>query len=794
MGRKAFSTFLLCGSASLAVTSAALAQDQAPAPDAQAKSSGGSNTSIGFEDIVVTAQKRAESLQNVPIAVTALGGSELLTANIRGQVDLPKLTPNLNFTVNQGFASAYIRGVGTQYGNPGLEASVSVYFNDVFVPRASSAMFNFIDIERIEVLKGPQGTLYGRNATGGAIRIITKDPVDEFEGKVQGVIGSYRTRNVAGMLNVPLSEGIALRVSAQHDENKGYMRNVNPGGDANGHTRGGNVNSELYTAKLLIERDRLKIKLSGDYASKRDRDSVAAANLFPGAPEQIGAALGGAVSDGFYTYANDAQDHLRVKAYGGELRIDYDADTATLSSITGYRVEQENNCSDIDATGAFVQPVCGAPRTRQFTQELQVASNGSGPLRYVAGLYFLRERSGYPFYVRAGTFGPPIDADGSRLGLISGPDDQLKVLSLSPYAQIDWDFTSNLSLSLGGRYTYERKELTENYAFVGIIGPDGTPASNIPVMPSPVCTEASPAPCNDPGKSTDFKVFTYKATLSWKPVDKVMLYGTISKGFKSGGLNLPALTYVSVVKPETLQDYELGWKTEFGPIRWNGAAFYYDYKDLQIAITNQQTGGTDIRNAASARVKGIETDLAIIPTQGLELGFGGAYTDATYRNFRGQAYYPCGDVPGLSTPDAEAAEGVAAAGAVCAAQGNLGLALVDGRVLSGKRLINTPKWSGYARAQYRYDTGAIGTFTLSGIVNYRSVAYFDSGNLFPDKKRALVSARLAWEAPDERFFASIYGENLTKVEYNSVAAPQSTGGWRIPAPPRQIFAMVGVKF
>jgi len=791
MVSKVIRCLVLSGVALPAMTIASAAQAQATgeAGDQAERSS-------QFDVIVVTAQKRSQDLQDVPIAVAAIGGETIASANIQGQIDLPKVTPNLNFTSNSGFASAYIRGVGTQFGNPGLEPSVSVYFDDIYVPRAGSALFNFADVERIEVLKGPQGTLYGRNATGGAIRIITKQPTDEFEARLSGTYGSYDTFIVDGTLNVPLADTLALRVSARHDENKGYVKNLNIGGDADGNTRGQNRNTEIYLAKLKYENGPLRVTLSGDYERKKDRESVTEANLFPGGPEQIGAVLGAPddIGQGFYTYSNDGQDILNTKAYGGALRIDYDAGPATLSSITGYRSDEANSCADIDGTGAFVQPVCGNPKTRQFTQEVQIASNEGDVINYVAGLYYLKEKSGYSFFVRAGAFGPPVDANGTRVGLISSPSDNVRVESFAPYAQVDFDISDQLALSVGGRYTYERKELRENRAYLGLIGADGFPVPGAaPLAPSPICTTTSPAPCTDPGKAVVFRNVSFKGTLSYTPNDNILLYATVARGYKSGGLNLPALTFVSTVEPEKLDDYEIGWKTEFGPVRWNGSAFYYDYTNLQIALTNQATGGTDIRNAAAAEIYGVETDVTIIPADGFELGFGGSYTKSKYKDFIGQVYYPCSQVAGLSQATAVEAAGVAGGLAQCAGQGGLGLALVDGRDLSGNALIQAPKWTGYARAQYTLETD-IGSFQFSTVGNYRSVAYFDTGNLFEDKKRFLLSAKASYTTPDERYSLSVSGENLTDVQYNTIKSPQNAGGWRVAAPPRWFYVTAGVQF
>ena len=741
-----------------------------------------------FEEVVITAQRRAENLQDVPIAITALNTEQLGAANIQGQMDLPKLTTNLNFTSNTGYASPYIRGVGTPFGNPGLEPSVSVYFDDIYIPRASSALFSFGDIERVEVLKGPQGTLYGRNATGGAIRILLKDPVlDAFQGRVTATAGSDQTRIIDGMVNLPLSEGIAVRFAARHDENDGYIRNLEPDGDARGHERGQNRNTDLFTGRFLLERGPLSVKLTGDYGHKDDRESMALASLFPGAPEQIGAALGGTVSDGFMTYGNDDLVFFDGKAYGSALRIDYDIDALTLSSISGWRKESERNCADIDASGTFIQAACGRIATEQFTQEFQVTSDAAEPLRYVGGLYYLEERSGFSINLRASAFPPGFGLTTNR--------DNVRVRSIAPFAQLDYDISPLVSVSLGARYTYEKKKLTEGLAAVSEMDfSTGFPPSDAIAFPSPECTgPATPIPCNDPGKSTDFRKMTYKATVSVKPMDDVLLYGTISRGFKSGGLNLPAFGFVDVVRPETLDDYEIGFKTEFGPVRWNGSLFYYDYKDLQIAITDQNTGVARALNAAAARMKGVETDISFVPIAPLEIAFGGSFIDAQYRDFSGDAYVPCGEVAGLAADTSSAAAGVAAGLAACAAQGGLGLALVSGQDLAGEHLVNTPKWTAYGRVQYTLPTD-VGTFVFGGIANYRSTAYFDPANRFPDRERTLFSARISWTSPSDRLTLAAYGENLSDERFDTIQQPQSVGGWRVPAPPRQFFFMAQMNF
>lgn len=782
---------------------AALAQ-QRDTPDQQTPATAASG---GLAEIIVTAQKRSENLQDVPIAVTALSSAQLAGANIDGQLTLPKITPNLNFTVSSTFVAAYIRGVGTQYANPGLEPSVSVYLDDLYVPRAAGGLFSFNDVERIEVLKGPQGTLYGRNATGGAIRIITHDPKPRFEAAASVTVGSFETRNIDGMLNVPIAEGVAARFAARHAEDKGYVRNLAGGGGLSGARRLMSKNEELYTAKLLIERGPLTFKLSGDYERKDDTDGEAFLNLFRGAPEQAAAvsvedappgalpgAYGGRVGTGFYDAYANAPTLTHVKAWGVAARLDYDLGPATLSSITGYRSLKEYSCADLDGTDADFQAGCGRPFTRQFTEEIQLTSTQSGPLNYVLGLFYLHERTGYPYSISGPGIGLP-----SGFALLS-TSKGLRTRSLAPYVQLDYELSDRITITGGARYTSEKKHLIQNIGYFGPIELEtGIPAPGAarPTSAAP-CVEGGPPLCEDGDRSIKFNQFTPKVTLSYKPAPRILLYATYSRGFKSGGFNLPAFGYVASVRPEVLEDFEVGWKIERGRVRWNGAIFHYRYTDLQYQTTDISTGGATTRNAASARVSGIESDVTWAATERFELGIGAGYIDAKYRQFRGDAYYLCNQLGNLNPEDEGEAAGIAAAIAACprspAYPEGIGLATVANQNLGGNRLANAPDFSGYARAQYSVPLGEAGDMQFSAIGNYRSKAYFDAANLFVDRSRFLLSAKVTWTSMDDHYYVSVYGENLTDKKYDLQVTTVPNGGWRTPAAPRKIFVQAGVKF
>jgi len=743
-----------------------------------------------LNEIVVTAQKRSENLQNVPIAVTAITSAELSASNIETQQSLPRLTPNLNFTQESQFVSAYIRGVGTTYALPGLESSVSVYLDDAYMARASSALFSLNDVERIEVLKGPQGTLYGRNATGGAIRIITNDPQPGFEANYAVTYGTDNRLAVESMVNIPIDERVELRVAALHDKDDGYVRNLAPGGRTDLNDR----NEDDIRAKLLIKPfDNFRINLSGDYMSKRDADGDAYTNLFPGAPEQIGAALGGGVSHSFYgTYSNTGSDGKTPKTganifgNGGTLRIDYDVGPATLSSITIYRYLSEMNLGDVDATGADLENFGNSALTKQYTQELQATSHWSYPVNYVAGLYYLRETASDLANVSGDAIGPGLDFAGAGL---------VHVTSLAPYAQLDYAVSDRFSIIGGARYTKETKDLIYSEGIIGPLAPDGNPGPGATAAPLGVCTAPGETLCAAPRARNTFDQFTPKLTLSYKPAEGYLLYATYAKGFKSGGFSLPAFGTPDSVKPETLDDYELGWKMETGTFRFNGAAFYYKYRDLQIAVIDPNTSTVHIENAAAANPSGVEFDFTWAPLRAVELGAGGGYLNAKYTSFTGDDYVPCGQVPDLSASTAGAIAGKQAAIASCAKGGGLGLADVAGRNLDGYALPNSPRFSGYLRGQFTQPLSAgLGTITFSSILNYRSVAYFDQAQRYADRSRTLLSANLTWKSAHSRYFLSLYGENLTGVEYNEVVTLLAIGGFRVPAPPRQLYVKTGVSF
>jgi len=760
---------LMLGSAAIA-----LAAQTAWAQDTQGNES-------NLEDIVVTAQKRSENLQDVPVAVTAIAGSLIANSQIDASENLPRLTPGLSVNRNANFVGLFLRGVGTLYANPGLESSVAMYLDDTYMPRTATAAFSFNDIERIEVLKGPQGTLYGRNAAAGAVKVVTRDPkIGEWEGAASMTYGRFNRTAADGLINIPLGDRIAARVAVIYDANDGYVKTNQPT-----MPRLQDRNLVHVTGKILFEAtDNLTLKLSGDYGDKKDREGQAFTNLENScAAGQIGLCLGGTGANSFYDNGLDYPrrgtqgDKMHTVNGGAALRADLDLGPATLSSITAYRHYKFTGGADLDGTSIpFLHALTDGEFTRSFSEEVQLVSDSSGPLKYVLGFYYYKERSGGAFTISG-------LAANAQLGLttpLNGGtvyDDpyltaraKFDIESWAPYAQATYEISDQFAITAGLRYTSEKKTQLYHTLTAGI---PGVGASVI---------------ASEPEGQVKFNKLTPKIVLDFKPVDDVLLYAGFSRGFKSGGINSPSTAVpANRVTPEVLDSYEIGWKTEFGNVRFNGAAFYYDYTNLQVTQTSLECGASCVVNAANAEVKGVEADLTWAAARGLELGLGVSYLDTKFKEYFGDSYV-------LSSTTAACAAAVGtpdtADDAAC-----LGYTVVPDVDHSGRRMPQAPKWSGYARAGYT-------TALASGAKLVFNALYSYTGNIFygPDPSygregaRNMVSGSITYTTPNEMLSFTVFGDNLLNEKYRINVSRQQTGGWYVPGAPITWGVKAGVKF
>ena len=565
--------------------------------------------------IVVTARRREESIQDVPLSITAISGEALAKNGTLEITEIAQEVPNLTLEVSRGTnttLTAFIRGVGQQDPVAGFEAGVGLYVDDIYLNRPQGAVLDIYDVERIEVLRGPQGTLYGRNTIGGAIKYVTAALPDETAIKVRGTYGSYNQADLIVTASTPVSDSLKVGVSGARLSRGGFGDNLVQEGVEN-------YNKDVWGARGTIEFDNgpLFIRLSGDYV-KDNSDPRQGHRLLPGAFS------GAPVLDDVYdTRAGLDVVDQEVEAYGGGLTIAYELnDTMTVKSITGYRKDHSTTPIDFDSLPQADLDVPAIYRNKQFSQELQFLYEGDR-LSGVLGAYYLDASAFTAFDVALFTTGalPAVGLPGLNAQTLGDVDTK----TWSIFGDFTYDLTDQLSLSLGGRYTWDKRtSRILRTTFVGGYSDLFPPTDAVPI-----------AVTSDFNGSATFKEFTPRASLSFKPNANHTFYATYSKGFKGGGFDPRGQTsqapdldgdgdidyadqyeFLSFA-PETVDSYEIGWKASLldDSLFISLAAFKGDYTDVQIpgsvGVDSNGDGISDsfvgiTSNAGDADVNGVE--------------------------------------------------------------------------------------------------------------------------------------------------------------------------------------------
>ena len=604
--------FLVAGLLGSAATAAFLA---APA-SAQTTDTGQAAPVVDDDNvIVVTARRREESIQDVPLSITAISGDALTKSGTLEITEIAQEVPNLTLEVSRGTnttLTAFIRGVGQQDPVAGFEAGVGLYVDDIYLNRPQGAVLDIYDVERIEVLRGPQGTLYGRNTIGGAIKYVTAALPDETAIKVRGTYGSYNQADLIVTASTPVSDSLKVGVSGARLSRGGFGDNLVQEGVEN-------YNKDVWGARGTIEFDNgpLFIRLSGDYV-KDNSDPRQGHRLLPGAFS------GAPVLDDVYdTRAGLDVVDQEVEAYGGGLTIAYELnDTMTVKSITGYRKDHSTTPIDFDSLPQADLDVPAIYRNKQFSQELQFLYEGDR-LSGVLGAYYLDASAFTAFDVALFTTGalPAVGLPGLNAQTLGDVDTK----TWSIFGDFTYDLTDQFSLSLGGRYTWDKRtSRILRTTFVGGYSDLFPPTDAVPI-----------AVTSDFNGSATFKEFTPRASLSFKPNANHTFYATYSKGFKGGGFDPRGQTsqapdldgdgdidyadqyeFLSFA-PETVDSYEIGWKASLldDSLFISLAAFKGDYTDVQIpgsvGVDSNGDGISDsfvgiTSNAGDADVNGVE--------------------------------------------------------------------------------------------------------------------------------------------------------------------------------------------
>lgn len=596
----------------------------------------------GLEEIIVTSQRRAENLQTVPIAVTAFNAVELQQQGIDNIKSLTERVPGLTMgAFNPGQPQVYIRGIGSNVRGAAEDPGVIMYIDEVPIGRAQGMDIDMYDLERVEVLRGPQGTIYGRNATGGAINLITTQPTEETKWGMEALFGDYKTAGGRGFIAGKLGNNVFGKIAASYKRQDSYLIN-NIGRFASSFpTRSGFDNSSLDGTSSQSVRGQLRFTPSEAlelnvtaYHSTSNADS-ATRHFFIGT-NAAGAMTGTvAIADHLLVpnYASDFRNILvddagdyRAQASGVNFRVDYDlTPSVLLTSLSAYRY----------ATALAIEPGLGSPalsavrlngttaaqgvgfvfdgnadyldKDRMLMEDLRLSSQGDGKLQWVTGLFFLdqkiyRNETNTTGVKVRGTAGAIVGAPNNSLG---GEEQFSTTKSFAVYGQGTYSFNDMWSATLGARYTKDKKELNG----IGTAGGGGTITSSYNFV-----------------ANKSWNATTPKASIEFKPTDRAMIYLTWSEGYKAGGypnLGVTGLVASTPYNPESAVQYEIGAKTEWFDrrLRLNLSVFDIKYEDLQVLVQlvpanapPTQAGTLFTINAANAKSQGAELEFSFAPT------------------------------------------------------------------------------------------------------------------------------------------------------------------------------------
>lgn len=693
----------LLGAALAAILSApAAAQDSAADTETTAEQESGSN------DIIVTARRRLESAQDIPLAVTVIGGQQIADTGAFNVGRLQQLAPTLQFySSNPRNTTLNIRGLGAPFGltSDGFEQGVGIYIDDVYYSRVASATFDFLDIAQLEVLRGPQGTLYGKNTTAGAINIKTNQPTFDFEGTAEVSLGNYEFKQARVAVSGPLSDTIAVRVAASATDRRGTIRNVTSDQDIQ------SLDNLGLRAQLLWQPSNdLKITLAGDY-NKQDANccgSVFVRTVSTQRPlNRQFAALAAAQnyappSTNPFDRLSDLDSTLNAGNViaGVALRVNWDVGPGTFTSVTAWRYWDWKPENDRDFTGLPIVSLSQNPsQQNQYTQEFRYAYSGTR-FDFVVGAFAFDQRIDTQGLEAQGAAASrwsiaPSNAlsnDPSVLNGLTARNTQfLKSTSAALFGQLSWKVTDAFTIQPGVRLNYDKKSgFYQRRVFTGAgVELTGTETDARSRAQLAIFQPQLTAPSD-----TDWN-FTYDLTLSYELAPDVLAYGTYAKSFKTIGINqngLPTdangvpIEAAGTIRPENVDHFEIGVKSRFWDRKatLNLAAFRTDIRDFQATVTNGQFGVLRgfLANAGKVRSQGIEADFNIQPSDRFTAYVNGAYTDAKYIRF---VDAPC--PPELSGGT------TVGAGQTPSAPGTPGGLSPANCDISGQRLAGVSKWS-----------------------------------------------------------------------------------------------------
>jgi len=709
-----------------------------------------------LEEVLVTAEKRTQSINDVPLSVAALAGSDIEVGKISSLNDVAFRTPGLTFNqFNVGEPRIYIRGIGNSSDSAASDPAVGVFLDEVYIGRTGGVGFDLFDLERIEILRGPQGTLYGKNTNGGAINIVTSRPSQETELRVRGSLGSDGLRHIQGLASGGLSDGVAGKLVFSHRERDGFGRNVITPGDINtsgnfsasrliGNSIGAagsgddldDLKNYSVRGQLLFDiNERASLLLGADYAKNQSNGSCRSI-------QNLDKAIAGLTPFwelGIPQAAQNDQRHCATQfdtgqereVHGVMARLEYDLGWAMLTSISAWRSSEFSVLDDLTGIplsdlaaptppgvplppGSFTAPdnVIDASdeEASQWSQELRL-SHSTDRLNWVVGAFFMEEEVDREeeFYTQFSTLLQGLGLAG--VGDVLFTQDNTTE-STAIYGQIDYDITPQLTLTYGARWAKDKKDITQNALDLLDTEPSGVPLI-LPPFEAPVSA------------SDSWSEITQKVSLAYRPTQDMMLYATYSEGFKSGAFqsqtNLASVAS-EPVDPEIVENIELGVKSAWWNNRVQLNLSYYDmdYSDLQIFELNSRFLLTLLN--AEAESKGVEASIDVAPTENLTVNASYNWSDATFDSFINS----------------------------------------NGLDLSGNDLPFAPDQALTLSANYRFDLTGGGTLDVGASYSWKDDYFFGPQNRERERQESvtLIDANLTWFSRDASLSVDVWGKNL----------------------------------
>ena len=682
-----------------------------------------------LEEIIVTAQKRQENLQTLGISVSAFDGDTLNSMGTRDIVELSKFVPNLQIGTESSDLKAMIRGVGSDNLEAFSDPGVAIHIDGVYQARPSGGNYLYYDMERVEVLRGPQGTLYGRNANGGAINFISNKPSDEFEASMDFGMGDNDWQRFRGMINLPIYQGgfrfagTGLFGFPTNETQDGYQKNLIAGG-----TEGNDKDDSSTRVQFLLQpTEKLSLLFAGGETHKQGVGPIRKRTNTPGAgtlsPNGTPANCDDCdyiATGGLREAYKDIDESFDLLTRSYSFTLDYDLGFGTLTAIaadssTDMGLVQDSDQSPIPkgVPGGTTDSAVVTQRSDQQTLEVRLASATGGPVEWLLGLYYLDENAFQSTLInRDPTFGAAKTIE---------PLHDVNSKSSAVFGQFSIQPDDTLKLTAGFRTTNDEKDA------VG-----GTKVQIRPPCGGSFCWVNVGSQAYSPEDS--WSSGTYKLGIDKYINDDRMVYATMSTGYKAGGFNF-GVSSAESYDPEELTAFEIGSKNRFndGRMQLNATVFYYDYTDMQVFQVVDQT--IVIRNAAEADISGAELEFVAALSDNLRVDASLGLLEAEYKKF----ILPSNlflDAAGDPTN-------------------------ID---VSGNRLINAPKWSGHIGAEHDFTSGKFGTFTVRGQLYISDDIYLRALNLEPyDHQEGYTTfdVKVMWKSADSRWFGEAFINNIT---------------------------------